>query len=182
MPETQPIDIGVVIERRDIDSIWQDHEWRVGELVPGMHPVGGQKLLEKRPGLVRYLAGVWPLTLHTAEVEAYTHNLSSPRPSLFVALRRAEGEDLITPFALRLVSANPYQAEGYMEGDDGLVESRPMPAEIREWIEAFVAAHYNPEPFRKRQRVKTEPDAPRFGKEPIVEQRRRVGGLPEDKL
>jgi hypothetical protein len=180
MPETQPINIGVIIERRDLDNKWQDHEWRVGELVPGMPAAFGQRLIDQQPGRTRYLAGVWPLSLHTAEVIAYTHNLTSPRPSLIVALRRTGGEGLLTPYELRLVSANPYEADGYMDGDDGLVESRPMPAGIQEWIEAFVAAHYAPEPFRKRQRVKVEADAARFGQEPIVELRRRLGGLPED--
>jgi hypothetical protein len=180
MPETQPINVGVIIERRELDNKWQDHEWRVGELVVGMPAAVGQRLIDQQPGRTRYLAGVWPLSLHTAEVIAYTHNLTSPRPSLFVALRRAEGERLVTPFELRLVSANPYEAEGYMEGDDGLVESRPMPGDIQEWIEAFVAEHYSPEPFRKRQRVKAEPGAARFGQEPIMELRRRLGELPED--
>jgi len=180
MPETQPINIGVIIERRDLDNKWQDHEWRVGELVPGMPAAFGQRLIDRQPGRTRYLAGVWPLSLHTAEVVAYTHNLTSPRPSLIVALRRTGGEGLLTPYELRLVSANPYEADGYMDGDDGLVESRPMPAGIQEWVEAFVAAHYAPEPFRKRQRVKAEPDAARFGQEPIVELRRRLRGLPED--
>lgn len=180
MPETQPINIGVIIERRELDNKWQDHEWRVGELVVGMPAAVGQRLIDQQPGRTRYLAGVWPLSLHTAEVIAYTHNLTSPRPSLFVALRRAEGERLVTPFELRLVSANPYEAEGYMEGDDGLVESRPMPGDIREWLEAFVAEHYSPEPFRKRQRVKADPGTARFGQEPIMELRRRLGELPED--
>lgn len=181
MPEIGRLNIGVLIERRAIDHPWQDHEWRVAGLVPGLPEASRPALVEESPGARRYLAGVGGLSLHRADVEAYVRNLTSPRPSIYVALRKTDAADAATPYGVALVTANPYDAEAYMEGDETLVASLPMAAEVKEWIEAFVAAHHRPEPFRKRQRMKVEVEAHSFGQEPIFELRRRLGREREDK-
>lgn len=175
MPEVGRLTIAVVIERRTIDHPWQDHEWRVAGLVPGAAAGSRPALIEESPGVRRYRAGVGVLSLHRADVEAYVRNLTSPRPSIYVVLRKTDAADAVAPYGVALVTANPYDAEAYMEGDEALVASLPMAAEVRQWLEAFVAAHHRPEPFRKRQRTKVEVEAHSFGQEPIFELRRRLG-------
>ena len=69
---------------------------------------------------VRWHAATLPLVLHRTETEAYRANLSGRMPAIYVVLRptelsgRTAGND-IGPF---LVTASPYEAEGYLEGDD----------------------------------------------------------------
>jgi hypothetical protein len=182
MPEIGRLNIGVIVERREIDHPWQDHEWRVAELVPAAQEAAAGELIEERPDARRYFAGVGTLTLHTTDVDAYLHNLVSPRPSIYVVLRSEEDLAGAVPFRLDLVTANPYDAEAYMEGDGTLIAARPMPAAVKEWIEAFVAAHHKAEPFRKRQRTKIEIEAHTFGQEPIFELRKRLKGRTEDEI
>jgi Protein of unknown function (DUF3305) len=60
----------------------------------------------------------------------------------------------VAPF---LVTASPYEAEGYMEGED-LVEAVPMPQGLLAWVQAFVERHHVDQPFvkRKRKHIKGE--------------------------
>jgi hypothetical protein len=173
MPEIGRLNIGVIIERRDIDHPWQDHEWRLGGLVPGEHQSKEGELIEESPGRRRFFAGVGALTLHTTDIDAYLHNLFSPRPAIYVVLRKDADRPGSVPFTLHLVTASPYDAEAYMEGDGSLIEAWPMPPAVKEWVEAFVAAHHNPEPFRKRQRTRTDVESYNFGQEPIFALRKR---------
>jgi hypothetical protein len=51
-----------------------------------------------------------------------------------------------------LVSLSFDEANAYLETDDVDVFPVAMPPELYRWIEAFVLAHYVPEPRRKRKR------------------------------
>ncbi len=172
MPVSDSVNIGVIMERHPVDHPWQDHEWRVAAVVPdppeGLEPdagSGGQRLI---------LAGIHPLRLHSTEIAAYVENLTSPQAALYMVLRPGAemGSDL--PWVLDRVTANPYEAQYYINDEEMLVEKFPMPEAVREWLEAYVAGNYKDEPFRKRKRDKVETEAYRFGQEPIVELRKRL--------
>ena len=64
------------------------------------------------------------------------------------------------PYEVLAVTADPAEGEAYTEAGNDLVETVPMPATIAERLEAFVAEHHVERPFFKRQRDRTEPDAP----------------------
>jgi hypothetical protein len=180
MPESESVSIGVIMERRPLDSPWQDHEWRVAGLVTGAPGGAEGEPLSDAAGLVRYYAGAGALSLHTTEVSGYIENLTSPQASLYVVLRRGEAKDGGLPWVVERVTANPYEAQDYLPSDDVLVEKVAMPEAPRLWVEAFVAAHYREEPFRKRRRDKVVIEEHKFGHEPIVELRRRRRAAGED--
>lgn len=173
MPESESLQIGVIMERRPVDSPWQDHEWRVVAVVPEPPAGLGERPAGEAADLVRYVAGPQPLSLHTTEVTGYVENLTSPLTSIYLVLRDGAASGSGLPWLLDRVTANPYEAQYYLPGDDVLVEKVAMPPAVRDWVEAFVAAHFREETFRKRQRDKVTVQAHQFGHEPIVELRRR---------
>ena len=151
--------LGVVVERRELDNRWQRWAWKPVAVIPGAPPVDEWRELLRGDRCVRWHAATLPLELHRTETEAYHANLAGKVPAIYVVLRKIEpsattaGND-IGPF---LVTASPYEAEGYLEGDD-VVEVVPMPEALIAWVQAFVQRHHVDEPFvkRKRKRAKAE--------------------------
>jgi Protein of unknown function (DUF3305) len=147
--------LGVVVERRELDNRWQRFAWQPVAVIPGAAPVSEWRELVRGERFVRWHAATLPLELHRAETEAYRVNLSGRQPAIYVVLRRIEpsertaGND-VGPFA---VTASPYDAEGYMEGED-VVEAVPMPDALIAWVRAFVERHHVDQPFVKRKRPK----------------------------
>ena len=114
------------------------------EVAPGS-PLPGE------PALV--YAGARELALHSGDTAHYRDNLTSARPSIWVAL--VAGPKL----AVHGVTADPYEGEAWA-GDEGLaVEAVPIPAEIRGWIGAFFDAHHVEHVFVKRRRCPADPEA-----------------------
>ena len=172
MPSSDSVNIGVIVERRPIDHPWQDHEWRVAAVVPD--PPSGLDAGSVAVGEWLYVAGVVALHLHTTEVAAYVENLTSPEAALYVVLRGSAAAGDQMPYVLDRVTANPYEAQYYINDEEMLVDKVAMPEALIEWLEAYVAEHYHEEPFRKRKRDKVNTEAYTFGQEPIVELRKRL--------
>jgi Protein of unknown function (DUF3305) len=149
--------LGVVLERRELDNRWQRFGWKSVAVIPGAPPVDQWRELVRGERFVRWHAATLPLELHRSETEAYRVNLSGRSPAVYVVLRNLEpsertaGND-VGPF---VVTASPYDAEGYMEGDD-LVEAVPMPEGMIAWVQAFVERHHVDQPFEKRKRRRPE--------------------------
>jgi Protein of unknown function (DUF3305) len=164
--------LGVVMERRELDNRWQRFGWRPVAVIPGAPPVDQWRELVRGQRFVRWHAATLPLELHRAETEAYRVNLAGRSPAIYVVLcsiepsERTAGND-VGPFA---VTASPYDAEGYMEGDY-LVEAVPMPEGLIAWVQAFVERHHVDQPFEKRKRKRPETEDGR----PAHEASARVG-------
>jgi Protein of unknown function (DUF3305) len=154
--------LGVVVERRRSRSPWQDWIWRPVSVVAGAPPVGAEwRVLAQENHWVRYHAANLPLELHRTETEAYLVNLSQRPPRVYVVLRPATQAG---PYAYRplVVTASPFEAEGYLESGDEIVEGVPMPEPVAAWVQAFVDRHHVVQPFVKRKRAKGD-DAPAGG-------------------
>jgi len=151
--------LGVVVERREIDNRWQRWAWKPVAVIPGAPSVDAWRELVRGERFVRWHAATLPLELHRTETEAYRANLSGKVPAIYVVLRKIQPSERtanheVCPFA---VTASPYDAEGYMEGDD-LVEAVAMPDGLIAWVQAFIERHHVDQPFvkRKRKRAKAE--------------------------
>lgn len=180
MPASDSVNIGVILERHPVDHPWQDHEWRVAAVVP--EPPERLKPDDGDGTRRLVVAGIEPLRLHSTDIAAYVDNLRSPEAALFLVLRSGleAGSDL--PWVLDRVTADPYEAESYGDGDEEvMVEKVPMPDTVRVWLEAYVAENYREEPFRKRKRDKVKVETYTFGHEPIVELRKRMRSSGGDK-
>ena len=146
--------LGVVIERRQSTSPWQDWVWRPVSVLPGAPPVGAEwHELVRGATWTRYHAANLPLELHRSETDAYLLNLAQPSPRIYVVLRPATAPGP-NPFRPLLITASPVEAESYQSSGEEIVEGVPMPEPVIAWLEAFVARHHVERPFVKRKRNK----------------------------
>jgi Protein of unknown function (DUF3305) len=148
--------VSVVIERRATDNQWDDHLWRPVGVLPRTDAETA-KLLASGEGWDHFHGGVLDLELFRGETEGYLSNLSQDLPVIYVVLRRNdEAQGLhYEPF---LVTACPYEAMGYTQGGDDIVEGVPMPPEVMAWVREFVAVHHVDVPFKKRKNQRHQDD------------------------
>lgn len=156
MPADAAMPISVVVERRSANSPWQDYLWRPIGVLPTAADERG-KLLAEGQGWTQYHGGTLDLELFRGETEGYLTNLTQTPPMVFVVLRRSEEPDALE-FAPFLATVCPYEAMGYTDGNDDVVEGVPMPPEIVIWLQDFVALHHVDVPFKKRKNRRHEDD------------------------
>ncbi len=147
------VPLGVVIERRDIDNPWRDHAYKPIAVIPHAPETERWKKLHSGDGWVHFLAATLPLELHKGETEGYRYNLSQPVSSIYVIVRPGEEaeENEVEPF---MVTACPYEAMGYGESGDEIVEAVIMPDDILVWVQQFIEQFHVDEPFKKRKNKK----------------------------
>jgi len=166
-PEIQiaeTMSVGIVLERRDSGHQWQDHQWRVVDVLPGGEDRDDWQILGRGDGWVNYYAGALEIELFRRETEGYKVNLSNEPPLLYVVLREGEeaGGREVEPF---LATVCPYEAQDYQDSGEETVEGVPMPPDVAAWLADFVERHHVDAPFVKRKlKKKTAEDA--FGAGP----------------
>jgi len=153
------IDLGIVIERREIDNPWQDYSWTPVAVIPGApHRDAADEWLEvgRGEGWVQYHAATLELELFRGETDGYRTNLSEDQPFVYVVLTPGEEEDEpeVLPF---LATVCPYEAEGYTEDSEQIVEGVPMPTELAVWVQDFIAKYHVDVKFKKRKRKPYDP-------------------------
>lgn len=145
--------VGVIVERREIDNPWQDHVWAPVAVLPAAPPCDDWQLVDRGEGWARYFAATLPLELFRGETEAYRVNLSGDFPSVWVHLRDTTFDDAaireVEPF---LVTASPFEAEEYLEGGEDIIGRVPMPDDMIAWVQSFIDQHHIEQPFVKRRR------------------------------
>lgn len=161
--------VSIVVERRAIDSQWMDHVWRPIGVLP-MAAEGCGRPLAEGEGWAHYHGGALDLELFRGETEGYLTNLSQPTPLIYVVLRKSD-DGAALEFKPFLATVCPYEAMGYSEGNDDVVEGVPMPPEIAAWVQDFVKRHHVDTPFVKRRNRRRDDE----GRSPRAA---REGGLP----
>lgn len=163
--------LGVVVERRNVDNPWQDHQWLPVAVIPGAGPVENWRELARGDGWVRYFIGSAPLELYRKETASYKVNLSSNPPQVFVLLRPEYDPAATHEFKLFLVTASPYEVQDYLDAEENTIIGVPMPDEIVAWVQAFVDKHHVDEPFYKRKRKRHDASEAQFGSPPGAERK-----------
>jgi len=175
----ESLPLGVVVERRKVDTPWRDHSWRpvaVFAGAPPRDPKGDWAELRSGDDWAHFHAGTLPLELFRRETEGYRLNLSQEPPRLFVVMRSGEDADSrheVVPF---LVTACPYEAQDYLDSGEELVEAVAMPPDVVAFVQAYIGAHHVDEPFHKRKRKPHGEARDSFSRRPKVE---RSGDKPE---
>lgn len=175
--------LAVVLERRKSKNPWADYVWQVADLLPEMPAQSETPLANgwqeiavdpEEADLRRFV--MWPvsLTLHRRMGEAYDHNMLTEQPAIWVMLD--ETDDQPVPYKLRGMTADPYEAQGFLDAAEGLIERLPMPVPVRAWMAEYMLEMPEPEQFKKRKRVSFKgEEEQKFGKEPIfTEQGRKL--------
>jgi hypothetical protein len=154
------IPVGVVVERRKATSPWLDTVWRPVMVLSGLPDAAPWTALAVAKDMVTIYVGAAEIELHRTETDHYRSNLGSGAPSLWVALRPTGAEP---PYDLFAVTADPAEGESFTQAGGDLVEAVPMPAAVRQIIEAFIAAHHVEQPIHRRQRDRADPGMVRRG-------------------
>ena len=149
------IAVGVVVERRKASSPWIDFVWQPIAVLPGQPDTAPWTVLSDDGERTQFYAGSATVELHTTETANYRENLAGDN-KLWVVLRPT-GSD--PAYQVACVTADPFEGEGYTQAGDDVVESVPMSDAIRATLEAFVAEHHVDQPFFKRKRDRTNPEA-----------------------
>ncbi len=166
-------ELGVVIEWRASDHPWQDGVWTPVAVLPGADPIEAWRELRRDDGLVQHHAATLTLELFKGETEGYMVNLAQPSPSVFVVLQTdVEGDREVE---VARITACPFEAMGYQESGDDIVEAVAMPEPVRAWVQAFCDRHHDDTPFKKRKNRPHDADAD-TGPRPHVRSHRRSGG------
>jgi hypothetical protein len=155
-PPLLRIPVGVVIERREATSRWVDFTWRPSMVLPGRPQAAPWTVLATDAEAATFYAGSTDIGLYPTETGRYRDNLASGAASLWVALRPTGVEP---PYRLLAVTADPSEGESFTQAGDDLVGVVPMPAPVREIVDAFVAEHHVEQEFHKRQRDRADPES-----------------------
>jgi hypothetical protein len=139
--------IAVVMQRRAIDSRWQDEAWEAAGVLLD-YPGSGVSVLVDTPAISQWLYAGFELALHRSEAEGYFHNVSTRSPNVFV-LWRMEDRGAVPHF----ITVSYDEASRWMDGG-AQVDPVPMPAALCALLRAFVAENYRPEP-KKRLRPRS---------------------------
>jgi Protein of unknown function (DUF3305) len=156
LKDSERLRVGIVLERRRIESRWQDHTWRATAVVPGARDIAAPVRLAAGDGFERYHFATLDIEIHRSETDGYRYNLSQAQPAVYVMWRMNEGA---RP-ELFNVTVCPYEAQDYLDGGDVTVESVAMPDAVALWLAGYVARHPDAAPFEKREHRPSR-DAPR---------------------
>jgi hypothetical protein len=151
------IPVGVVVERLKATSPWLDFVWRPVAVLPGLPSAEPWTPLGSAGDTTTFFAGTGTISLYRTETANYLDNLGSGAPLLWVILRATGAEP---PYQVGAVTADPAEGEAFTEAGNDLVETVPMPEDIRATVEAFVAEHHVERAFLKRQRDRLDAGPP----------------------
>ncbi len=145
--------LGIIVERRRSGHPWQDHVWLPVAVTADVVDGDNWRVLRDLGDRVHYFAGTLPLELFRGECDGYRSNLAQDPPRIFVVMRPGEDADDadMEPF---LVTACPYEALGYTESGDEIVEGVAMPGEVLAMVRQFVEEFHVEEPFKKRKNTR----------------------------
>jgi Protein of unknown function (DUF3305) len=144
------IPVGVVVERRKAVSAWVDAVWRTVTALGGVPDTAPWTVIAADEDATTFYVGAAEIELYRTEAEHYGSNLESGEPSIWVALRPTGGHP---PYALFAVTVDPAEGESFTQAGSDVVDAVPMPASVRETVEAFVARHQVVQPHYRRTRT-----------------------------
>ncbi len=158
-------------------SRWQTDRW-VLEDVQLQEPGFGTepRMLYKNESMQRWLHGGLRVELFEDDAEGYQLNASTPAPCWFVLWRMEEeagvaDEPLARPV---VVSLSYHDASRWLDAQE-MVEQVPVPPAVLEWMQAFIAVHYQPEAKRVKRPESFKSLTDRFGNPASVTTEKKQG-------
>jgi len=148
-PDRPRCTVAVVIERERAPNAWEDWRFRIAEVQVDDGMLGtGPRTLRDDGRVAQVLHTGLRVTLHTDEAEGYHLNLSSGAPVWFV-MWRIDNDDPSRAWP-ELVTLS-YNEAGRLLDAQERVDNRPLPDDVRAWLQAFTDTHYRPEPKQRRR-------------------------------
>lgn len=147
--------LGVLAQRRPPVTRWGKGEMRPMAALSAEPETAPHTCIASDTAGDTWYIGARDLVFWSGVTAHYRDNLVSGRPSIWVALR---GTDPASTELVQL-TVDPYEGEGLAADLDLIVEPVPMPAPLRDALQAFVARHHVEEEFKKRKRLPADPNA-----------------------
>ena len=143
------LNAAVIIERRKNPSRWEPWGFRIADVVVDTGQLGSAARLLRDDG--QFALSVYPgfaVTLFKDEGEGYYLNLTSGNPVWFVMWRVDENDGSRAWPEIVTVS---YNEAGRLLDAQEHVETVPLPADVRSWLQLFTDENYRPEPKKRRR-------------------------------
>ncbi len=142
------VQVAVVIEREAKPNRWEDWRFRVVEVAPDLPGFGTvARRLYDDGKFARWLFPGFTLELFADEGKGYFLNLTSGKPVWFVMWRIDDDDpSMARPAA---VSLSYIEADRWQSAEER-VDNVPLPADLREWLQAYTDANFKPEAERRR--------------------------------
>ncbi|BEU95786.1 DUF3305 domain-containing protein [Acidovorax sp. DW039] len=177
--QTRPaFQVAVIMRREQLDNRWQPWRWVLEDVVPHEAAFGDvPRLLRQSESSAQWLFPDFKVELFRDDAEGYHLNASSPAPCWFV-LWRMDEDDGSGQLALARpveVSLSYHDAGRWLDAQE-MVEQVPVPPEVLQAMQAFVAEHYQPEPKRRKRPDSFQPLQDRFGNPASVSTDKLRGG------
>jgi hypothetical protein len=141
--ETARKRVAVIMQRRTLESRWQDEAWEPVGVVTDYEGEGGARVLVDEGGTTQWLYPGFDIDLRRDEADGYYMNVSTQQPSVFV-LWRMEAALAVPQF----VTVSYAEAARWMDAGER-VDLVPMPHAMYEWVGGYVERNYRPEPKKK---------------------------------
>jgi len=143
------ISVAVLIERRKQPSRWEDWRFGIADVVIDEGQFGSEPRTLRDDGQsAQFLHPGLAVTLFRDEAEGYYLNLSSGAPVWFVMWRIADDDPSRAWPELVTLS---YNEAGRLLDAQERVDNVPLPTDVREWLQAYADANYQPEPKQRKR-------------------------------
>ena len=147
--EATTLRVAVLIERRRQPNAWEEWQFRVADVLIDSGQFGSQPHTLRDDGrIAQFLYPGLDVALHRDEGEGYFLNLTSGAPVWFV-MWRIDDDDPSRAWP-ELVTLSYNEAGRLMDAQER-VDNVPLPADVREWLQAYADEHYRPEPKQRRR-------------------------------
>ncbi|TXT35578.1 MAG: hypothetical protein FD135_4838 [Comamonadaceae bacterium] len=175
------LDVAVIMQRMANTgpaARWQPWRWELADVVMNQPGFGTEpRLLYENESVQRWLHGGLKVELFKDDGEGYYLNATTDVPSWFVLWRMEEQASVADEPIPRpvVVSLSYYDAGRWLDAQEN-VEQVPAPAEVLEWLNAFVQEHHVVEPKRRRRPESFRSLTDRFGNPVSITTEKKLGG------
>lgn len=174
------MDVAVVMRKERITGPmrrWQEWRWVLDDVVANEPTFGTEvRLLYKDDTQERWLHPGHVVRLFKDDAEGYVLNVTTAAPCWFVLWRMHESEDGGEPQARPEIVTLSYHDAGRWLDAQETVEQVPAPASVVQWMQAFVAQHYVPEPKKRKRPASFQSLQDRFGNPASVSTMKKFRG------
>lgn len=178
MTSRPSIEVAVTMRRERIDNRWQPWRWSLAEVVPQEASFGTEpRLLYQGQDEVRWLHPGFLVEMFRDDAEGYYLNATTPAPCWFVLWRMEEEASVADePIARPVMVSLSYHDAGRWLDAQETVEQVPAPAEVVEWLRAFVDEYHVAEPKKRKRPESFKRLEDRFGNPASVSTEKKFGG------
>ncbi len=182
MTQTRPfIEVAVVMRRERVPgaaSRWQAWRWVLAEVIRDQAEFGTEpRLMLKTDDEERWLHPGFKVELLETDAEGYYLNITTETPGWFVLWRMEEeaafaDEPIAVP---QIVTLSYHDAGRWLDAQEN-VDQVAAPADVIDWVRAFVDEHHVLEVKRRKRPESFKSLVDRFGNPATVSTEKKFGG------